>query len=189
MNLYLRLLLVFLKNLKVDRTCPSRAATTSFRVLPHDIDALGHLNNGGYFQIMDVARVDWMLRTGVLAAIRRHRWTPVLGGGVARFRFSLRLFQPYRVLTRLLSWDDRWFFLEHVFLDRSQRCVAAGVTRAAMRSAGAWVNAAQVAGAVAPGLAAPPPPKYLKDWIGFEQAMFSDGAQSAVAAGSPGVQS
>ncbi|NNC65690.1 MAG: thioesterase family protein, partial [Gammaproteobacteria bacterium] len=99
MNLYLRLLLVWLRNIAEAKRHYSHRAESRFRVLPHDIDAFGHMNNGRYLQIMDVARLEWMLQTQVAGAIRKNRWSPVLGGGAIRYRHSLTLLQPYRVHT------------------------------------------------------------------------------------------
>lgn len=179
MNLYLRLFFTFLSKLLCDRLHYEQAAERRFCVLPHDLDAFGHMNNGRYLQIMDVARVDWMLRTGVLSAIRRNRWAPVLGGGFIRFRFSLRLLQRYYVRTRLLGWDDRWFYHEHAFVDRRERCVAVGVTRAALRSQGDWVPAHDVVATVYPGAKSPAVPDFLTRWLGLEDEMFRFGSAAA----------
>ena len=90
MNLYFRLLRVLFGNLFAERLHHADAVTSRFRVMPHDLDAFGHMNNGRYLQIMDVARTDWMAQTGIFSAIRRYRWAPLLGGGFVRFRHSLR---------------------------------------------------------------------------------------------------
>lgn len=175
MNLYVRLLLALLSNLLRRRLHHEQAAESRFRVLPHDLDAFGHMNNGRYLQIMDVARVDWMLRTGVAAAIRRHRWAPVLGGGFIRFRYSLRLLQRYSVRTRLLGWDERWFYHEHAFIDRRERCVAVGIARAALRFRGEWVPTRDVVAAIIPGAQSPAIPDFLNRWLGVEDEMFRFG--------------
>lgn len=184
MNLYLRLLVVMLRNLAGERLHFSHVAESRFRVLLHDLDAFGHMNNGRYLQIMDVARTEWMMRTGVASAIRQQRWSPILGGGFIRYRFSLRLLQCYRVRTRLLGWDHRWFYLEHVFMDSGDRCVAVGVTRAAMRSGSSWVHAHDVAETVSPGAESPAIPAYVTEWLGLEDEMFRSGERqnAAVAA-------
>jgi len=36
----------------------------TFRVVPTDLDVLGHMNNGVYFSLMDLGRIDLMIRTG-----------------------------------------------------------------------------------------------------------------------------
>ncbi len=176
MNLYLRLLLVWLRNIPETKRHYSHGAESRFRVLPHDLDAFGHMNNGRYLQIMDVARVEWMLQTQVAGAIRKNRWSPILGGGVIRYRHSLRLLQVYRVHTRLLGWDQRWFYLEHSFKDNRDRCVAVGVTRAGLRSQNDWVHADEVVNSVHPGARSPAIPKHIHDWISLEEAMFRHGA-------------
>jgi acyl-CoA thioesterase FadM len=176
MNLYLRLLRVWLTNLGREELPYTHPVESDFRVWPHDLDAFGHMNNGRYLQIMDVARTEWMMRTGVVAAIRRQRWSPLLGGGFIRFRYSLRILQSYRVRTRVLCWDHRWFFLEHAFIDESGRCAAVGVTRAGLRARGKWVPTCRVAESVYPGAESPAIPAYVHDWLGLENQMFETGA-------------
>lgn len=185
MNLYLRLLMVWLRNLAGGRRHYLHAAESRFRVLPHDLDAFGHMNNGRYLQIMDVARAEWMLQTGVAKAIRKNRWFPILGGGVIRYRHSLRLLQRYRVRTRLLGWDNRWFYLEHCFAGRRNRCVAIGVTRAALRDGNTWVHADDVANVVHPGAVSPIIPPHVHDWMHLEEQMFRYGADLPMAPSRP----
>jgi len=177
MNLYFRLLRTWLNSLFEEDTHYSQPVESRFRVWPHDLDAFGHMNNGRYLQIMDVARMDWMLRAGVAAAIRRNRWAPLLGGGFIRYRFSLRIWQPYRVRTRLLCWDRQWFFLEHVFIDARNRHVAVGISRAALRARGGWIGTEEVAQEVYPGAASPDVPDYVMEWLGLEEEMFRRGGE------------
>lgn len=178
MNLYLRLLRVLLGGWIQANSHHADTTISRFRVWLHDLDAFGHMNNGRYLQIMDVARTDWMVRTGVLGAIRRNRWAPLLGGGFIRFRYSLKMLQPYRVHSRLLCWDDRWFFLEHVFADRSERPVAIGITRAALRKNGAWVRSSEVVTHVHPGAISPRIPGYVQDWVALEDKMYRRGSRN-----------
>lgn len=175
MNLYLRLLLVWLRNLSGAKRHYSHRSESHFRVWPHDLDAFGHMNNGRYLQIMDVARTEWMIQTGVAGAIRKHHWSPILGGSVIRYRHSLKLMQHYCVRTRLLGWDHRWFYLEHCFADRHDRCVAVGVTRAGLRYAGCWVDAGEVAELVHPGARSPQIPAHVHTWITVEEDIFRHG--------------
>jgi len=177
MNLYLRLLRVLIKSWLETDTHYSEPVESTFRVWPHDLDAFGHMNNGRYLQIMDVARTHWMSRAGVIAAIRKNRWAPILGGGFIRYRYSLRLWQPYRVRSRLLCWDDQWFFLEHVFIDVKNRHVAVGISRAALRTKGRWVATQKVAQAVNPGAVSPDVPAYVMEWLGLEEEMFRRGGE------------
>ncbi|MEE4384023.1 MAG: thioesterase family protein [Pseudomonadales bacterium] len=178
MNLYLRLLLALGHGLTGERIDHRAALYRSFRVWPHDLDVFGHMNNGRYLQIMDVARAEWMARVGVVTSMWRHRWSAVLGGGVVRFRHSLGPFQRYHVRTRLLGWDERWWFLEHSFLDAVERRVATGVSRAALRAEHGWVDSATVIAAVDPEAAPLAAPEWVVDWLDVEQAMWAHGERA-----------
>lgn len=68
MNLYFRLLRAYLYGLLGRGLQPTDAAESRFRVWFNDLDAFGHMNNGRYLQIMDVARTEWMTRVGVIVA-------------------------------------------------------------------------------------------------------------------------
>lgn len=182
MNLYLRLLIALCGGIRRPLHHADELEC-SFRVWPHDIDAFGHMNNGRYLQIMDVARVRWMARTGVLSAMLRKRWSGVLGGALTNYRHSLRPFQRYRVQTRLVHWDQRWFFFEHRFLDRAGRCVAAGVSRAALRCHRDWVRTGDVVEHVAPNSDAPEAPDWVASWLDLDRQIFDPWRQKASAAG------
>ena len=178
MNLYLRLMRVLLGGWIQASAHYADTTMSRFRVWLHDLDAFGHMNNGRYLQIMDVARTHWMVRTGVFGAIRRNRWAPLLGGGFIRYRHSLKMFQPYHVHSRLLCWDDRWFFLEHVFADSRDRLVAIGITRAALRKNGEWVPSSEVVAHVHPGAVSPRMPRLVQEWVDLEDKMYQRGSHN-----------
>ena len=82
-NLYLRLLLMTLRTRAGRGDRPLSiwdTAATAFRVAPTDLDLLGHMNNGRYLTIMDLARLDLMTRSGFWARLRRRGWYPVVAG-------------------------------------------------------------------------------------------------------------
>jgi acyl-CoA thioesterase FadM len=117
MNLWLRLLgcLIgawFARAL----TLPSEVSRLGFRVWPHDLDPSWHMNNGRYLTIMDLGRFDVMARSGLLRAAMRHRWTPIASGIQIRYRRELRLFQTFRLETRLLWWDKHLVVMEQRFV-------------------------------------------------------------------------
>jgi acyl-CoA thioesterase FadM len=110
-----------------------------FRVLPHDIDINLHLNNGRYMQIIDVNRMEFLLRTGVIAIVRKHGWKPILGSATIQFRRELRLWEQAVASTRLVGWDNRWCYLEHRIETPEGKPVAIAMARAGFRCKGAWV--------------------------------------------------
>jgi acyl-CoA thioesterase FadM len=117
MNLWVRLLFTVLAALRGKRIQPlHEASRVRFRVMPWDMDLALHMNNGRYLNIMDVGRVDLMIRAGLLKEIRTRRWLPVLSGAQVHFRRELRLWQAYTLETRIVTWDGSWFTMEQRFL-------------------------------------------------------------------------
>jgi acyl-CoA thioesterase FadM len=102
-----------LKQSRIDLFEPTRI---SLRVMPGDIDANLHVNNGRYLALADLGRITWFLRTGVLARARRYRALPVIADAFAKFRRELKLLQLFTLETRLLGWERRCIFLEHRFI-------------------------------------------------------------------------
>ena len=171
MNLYVRLLLSFLRAVSARRIKTSEVTVQSFRVWPTDIDLYRHMNNGRYFQIMDVARFSWLVRTGTVKVLTQQGWGALLGGSLMRFRLSLRAFQRYTVATRLICWDDRWYYLEHVFRDHRGRRVATGIVRAAFRSKSGWVSTRQAMAIIEPDAVSPAMPEEISAWLRTENAL------------------
>jgi len=171
MNLYLRLLHIWLRTAFRRRQHPFMPVVTRFLVRPWEIDLFGHMNNGRYLQIMDLARVDWMRRCGVADAVVANRWSALLGGQIVRFRRSLGPLQAYSVTTRLLGWDERWFFIEHRFQAPDGRCAAIAVARAALRNKSGWVPPKAVVDTVIPGTPSPDLPRSVRQWMAADDML------------------
>ena len=174
MNLYLRLMRVLLLSLFRSRLHPKEEAITRFRVWPHDIDAFGHMNNGRYLQIMDVARVDWMRRTRVLDYILKEKCSALLGGTVIRHCKQLGPFRTYTVRTSIMAWEERWVFLKHEFHTKRGELSAVGYTRAAIRQRGDWVNLQSVVDRIAPGFFSPPISDMLRQWLAVDDDLVGE---------------
>jgi len=93
---------------------------TPFRVLPNDLDALLHVNNGVYLTMMDLGRTDLIMRAGAFSKLRKQGWYPVLAAETIRFKRSLTLFQSFFIRTRVVGWDERSFYLEQQFIARGK---------------------------------------------------------------------
>lgn len=130
MNLVFRLLWTILRarvGPRVDLLGPWR---TPFRVWPTDCDVLLHVNNGVYLSMMDLGRVDLMLRSGMFAKLRARGWYPVVAAQTIQYARSLGPFQKFWIETRVLGWDERAFFLEQRFIRPGEVVVATAVVRA-----------------------------------------------------------
>jgi acyl-CoA thioesterase FadM len=164
MNLLLRLLLLFVSAPFRER-CPALGpARKRFRVWPADLDVLFHVNNGVYLSMLDVARVDLMLRSGMVSELRRRRWYPVVAAETIRFRRSLQLFQAFEVETTVIGWDDKAFILQHRFT-RAEILAAEAVVRwRFLKRGGGTVSSKELLAAVGLNHASPPLPRWIEDW-------------------------
>ena len=125
------------------------------RVLPNDVDFNFHLNNARYLSVMDYGRIHLLARTGLLKPALRARWTPVVGAVWITYRRSLRLWARYRLATRLVCWDERWFYFEQTF-SGDDGLVAVGWVKGALLDKTGPVDPQQIMELVEPGIVSPP---------------------------------
>ncbi|MCI2957012.1 thioesterase family protein [Agromyces atrinae] len=108
-------------------------ARTRFITLPTDQDILGHMNNGVYLSIMDVARFDMLVRNGVWRIFQERGWYPVVVSETISFRKSLTLWQRFTIESRILGFDEKSVFVEQRFVrpgkDGRPEIYALGVIR------------------------------------------------------------
>ena len=137
MNMIFRLLWVWLRaRLAVGHREPVPVlgpCETPFVVKLRDLDLMMHVNNGRYLSIMDVARVDLMLRSGTLGRMRARGWYPVVASQTIVYGRSLKLFERFVVRTRVIGWDARCIYLAQDFLkdgDGETSAVARAVVQA-----------------------------------------------------------
>jgi len=181
MNLLLRLLLTILRSVRRPRIHPLASSSVPFRVLPNDLDINLHMNNGRYLAVMDLARLDLMARFGLLGEVRRRRWMPVVGALTIRYRRPLDPFDGYRVDTRMLCWDEKWFYLEQRFV-RQGSVVSIAFVKGLFQSAGGPVPPADIVRAAGFEIASPPMPEAVSLWQRSEAAMLETPAHAEVKA-------
>lgn len=117
MNLWVRLLwLLLTANRRGHLSLPRESSALHFRVWPHDLDLSFHLNNGRYLTLMDLGRLDVMVRSGLWRQVLHHKWTPIASAITIRFQRELRLFQKFRLDTKLLCWDANLVVMEQIFV-------------------------------------------------------------------------
>lgn len=135
----------------------------TFRVLPNDLDYNVHMNNARYLALMDVGRVDLILRTGLWRAMWRHHWQAVIAGSIVRYRRPLRPFQRMELVSRLIGWDERWFYIEHRIAAGTVLTCQSMVRGAFIGSEG-MVAPAQMASALGGLSVAPKLPGWIAAW-------------------------
>ncbi|MEK2644440.1 acyl-CoA thioesterase [Bdellovibrio sp. BCCA] len=169
MNLFFRLFYILLFSRSRKPVQIMEECATPFRVWPTDLDVLRHMNNGVYFSLQDLARTDYMIRAQAAKKIAEQGWYPVVASEMIRFRRSLKLFQKFELCTRLISWDDKYLYLEHKFISRGD-VIAVGMIRARFLSkTGGTVSPQDLLKVLDLSLQAPSFPEHLASWISADQ--------------------
>jgi acyl-CoA thioesterase FadM len=119
-------------------------ARTRFRVLPTDLDVLKHMNNGVYLSIADIGRFDLLARTGVWALFKAQGWYPVVASETITFRRSLTLWQPFRVESRVLGFDEKAVYVEQRFVAHGEVYAQAFIKARILRTTGGTVPITQL---------------------------------------------
>lgn len=142
---------------------PDGVSRITLRVWPNDLDFNRHMNNGRYLMLMDLGRIDLMLRAGLAGPLFRGRWTPVLTGATIRYRRSLTLFQRVRLESSIAGWNRHSIFIRQNFVILSGRqageVAATATVRASLIEPGATPRKIEIAAMFAHlGLAPVSPP-------------------------------
>lgn len=128
MNLFLRLLIVWLKA-RFKRARPAfDEIETTFHVWLTDQDMFRHMTNSRYFSLTDVCIVDYMLQTRAWPVLAHRGWLPIVVYEDLAFRRMLRFPQRFTVRTRLLGWDEANVVLAHAFVRGDGVTTAEGFT-------------------------------------------------------------
>jgi acyl-CoA thioesterase FadM len=164
MNRLLRLLWLLLVSRWRTPVAPLATCITPFRVWPTDLDPLLHMNNGIYLCIMDLGRLDLMIRSGLWRLINARGWYTVVVAETIQFRRSLNLFQRFSISTQVLGWDEKAILIEQRYL-RGDEVVAHALVRArVLKKGGGHVSPADFLQAAQVDPVSPPLEGYAARW-------------------------
>jgi acyl-CoA thioesterase FadM len=178
MNLIFRLLRVLIWGLFGPRIDPLGRSIMSFRVWPHDCDINIHMNNGRYLTLMDLGRLDLILRSGFVRIMLKRRWSAVLGSVTIRYRRPLRPLQRYDLVTRILGWDEKWVFIEQQFVVAGQ-AHAIGYAKAIITEGARALPMSEMLAAIGYAYPSPPLPDGIHSWLDAERDLSAAPRASA----------
>ncbi|MRX44035.1 acyl-CoA thioesterase [Agromyces kandeliae] len=95
-------------------------ARARFVTLPTDLDVNRHMNNGVFLSIMDLARMDQFVRTGIFDLMRSRGWSPVVASETIAFRKPLGAWRRFTIETRLVGHDEKVMVFEQRFVRPSR---------------------------------------------------------------------
>ncbi len=174
MNLFFRLLHLLLFSRTRSRVDVLDEVTTPFRVWPTDLDVNRHMTNGKYLSILDLGRVDLMLRSGLFGVLRGEGIYPVVASQAIRYRRSLPLFARFGVRTRVLGWDDRFIFLKQTFERSGEKVASAVVKGIFLRKSGGRVPPEELVQLMGIEMSGSTLPEWVGQWVESEDAAWVD---------------
>jgi acyl-CoA thioesterase FadM len=127
MNLFLRIVLVWIKALFKRRIGVLEAYETHFTVWWTDQDALRHVTNSRFFSLTDVCVIDYFLRARVWKTLQKNGWFPLIVYEDMHFFKPLRHPSKFRVRSQFLGWDEDRIIATHRFM-RGEALIAEGYT-------------------------------------------------------------
>ena len=148
-----------------------------FRVWPADLDLSLHMNNGRYLSLMDLGRLDYLVRMKLWRVVRRHRWTPIASSIVIRYRRELRPFARFRLETRLVSWAEASVVMEQVFVlmdgPQAGQVAARALFKGGIysRSERKFVDTARMMAEISVTGASPPPTAEVEAFLKADSAL------------------
>jgi acyl-CoA thioesterase FadM len=170
MNLIIRLLIVLATAMFRGPLGLGDTSRVRLRVLPNDLDLNLHMNNGRYLTVMDLGRIDFLIRAGSPRLFLRNRWQPLIGGTIIRYRFGLRAFERFEVATRILCWDEKWFYFEQR-VENSQGIAAIALSKALVRDRDGTVSPDSVLRSVGIAAERPDPALSVSRWLAAEDML------------------
>ncbi|MFP5246398.1 MAG: thioesterase family protein [Thermoanaerobaculia bacterium] len=169
MLLLFRFVFTILKSRFRRRIGPLDTSVVRFTALPHDCDLNLHVNSGRYISFMDIARVELLGRMRILSKMLRRGWRPIMGGALVRFRRSVLPFERFEIHSRVVGWDDKWFYIEHI-VEREGTFYAIGHMRTLIRKADGNVTPGEMMELMGIRLESPPLPDVVVKWRELEDA-------------------
>lgn len=169
MVLLFRLLWTLFTSRFRSRIDPLGEAVVWMRVWPNDLDLNVHVNSGRYLSFMDVGRVDLLVRFRVFRAAMRRGWRPINAGTMISFRKSLLPFERFCVRSRVICWDEKWIYFEHIVDKKNGERAAIANSRGLLRGPTGNVRPQELLAVAGHGdLASPPMPPHVARWIEAE---------------------
>ncbi len=84
--------------------------SVSLIVLPQDIDPFMELNNGRYVTLLDLGRFSLGAKVNMGNFLKKNNWSLTIVGTYNEYRHRLRLFQRFILKTKIIGYDENWFY-------------------------------------------------------------------------------
>lgn len=120
MNLFFRMLRVMLAARFGAKTSPLDVHRLHFWVWLGDQDPSAHMTNSRYSSFTDLALLNLVLRSGLMAKIRKAGWMPVIQHESFHYLRMLHFPQRFEVQSQIVGWHEGYICFEHRFLRKGR---------------------------------------------------------------------
>jgi acyl-CoA thioesterase FadM len=135
------------------------------RVMPNDTDILRHVNNGIYLSLMDLGRMDLMIRSGYWQRLRERGWYPVATNTTMTYRRSLQAWQRYVLESKVVGFDDKAMYVEQRFVSDNEVYAVGYMRGRFLKRDGGTVSVAELGELAGIDPATMPVPQWMTDWV------------------------
>ncbi|SMP08049.1 acyl-CoA thioesterase [Shimia sagamensis] len=141
---------------------------SAHRCWPSDIDLWMELNNGRTLTLFDLGRIPLAQRIGLVAVLRRKKWSMTMAGTTVRYRRRIRTFEKVEMRSRAVFWDKRFIYLEQSMWKQNGECANHALYRAAVTDKAGIVTPDTVLAEMGNITEAPEAPEWVANWIAAE---------------------
>ncbi|HUN55638.1 MAG TPA: thioesterase family protein [Smithella sp.] len=124
MNLYIRLILTVIRALLSKPVRCDEKTVWKGRVLPNDIDAYGHMNNGRYVTLLGLAAISAVIRTGLAKSSLKRGYLFIWDQTQAIWHRPLKLFEKFTIEVQMLHCEGRYIYATGAFIKANGKVAA-----------------------------------------------------------------
>ncbi|KAI4502610.1 hypothetical protein M0802_002522 [Mischocyttarus mexicanus] len=119
LNYFLRLIFTILWAKYIKKKVKLMEETTIYGICTtQDVDAAcSHMNNARYLRELDFARLDNLIRTNLFDRMKKLGTIAVVGGSYTRYRKPVPFLMVFKIVTKLVHWDEKHLYYEHKFIN------------------------------------------------------------------------
>ena len=169
MNLYFRMLVVFVKIWLGLTKRWSEESVLQFRVFPFDCDVNLHLTSSRYVAFADLGRIHLLGQIGILRGVLNRRWFPFASGVEITYIRPIMPLQKLNLRTRILTWDEKYWYTEHKF-EVGNQLRAIAIVRGVFVKGPDIIPMNEIAALTDEDPASPPAPNSIQQWIQLLEA-------------------
>ena len=121
MNLFFRRLWVMLMAAFAPKNAPlDQTFLRTYRVWLTDQDMFMHMTNSRYLSFSDLARLNLLLRTGIMSVLRQNKWKLEICAQTRTITRMLKTPNAFQMSCEIQGWSDKHIAFNHEFTRRGR---------------------------------------------------------------------